>query len=79
MNKNLKFLDRFDRNLNIYQLICELSERAHNLFATDISSGKTGKEDTFAEMVMDEKLDSGQKVPSKIEPEANDSNASEGN
>ena len=55
-NINLKFLDRFDKNSNIYQLISELSERVHNLFATSISSGRSGKEDDLVELVIEEKL-----------------------
>ncbi len=61
-NINLKFLDRFDKNSNIYQLICELSERVHNLFATSISSGSSGKEDDLVEIVIEEKLISPQEV-----------------
>lgn len=56
MNKNLRFLDMFDRNSNVYNLISELSDMAHKLLGADMSSGRTGKEDAFAEMVMDDKM-----------------------
>ena len=31
MNKNLKFIDKFDKEKNIYEVITKLAERAHDL------------------------------------------------
>jgi len=56
MKRNLKTLDSFDKDSNIYELICELSEKAHLLLGGAISSGRTGIEDDVVEMVMESKL-----------------------
>lgn len=31
MNRNLRLLDRFDKERNIYELICRLAERVHSI------------------------------------------------
>ena len=31
MNINLKLLDKFDKTVNIYELICKLAERVHQI------------------------------------------------
>ena len=31
MNKNLKLLDKFDKNSNMYELICKLARKTHSI------------------------------------------------
>lgn len=52
MNTNLKILDKFGRENNVFQLISGLAEKAHTIFTT-----KTTKEEDLVELVMREKLE----------------------
>lgn len=65
MAKNLKLLDNFDKSNNIYELICELSEKAHIFLGGAISSGAAGREEDVVEMVMDDKLVPSPEIPSE--------------
>jgi|LSQX01.3.fsa_nt_gb hypothetical protein len=56
MNTNLKLLDRYDKEDNIYKLVNELSESAHTLFSIFVSSGKTIRDEEFSDLAMKEKL-----------------------
>lgn len=55
MNRNLKVLDKFDNKVNIYELIVDRAERAH-----DILNGAPPlvniKEDSITQIVMEEVL-----------------------
>ena len=41
MNKNLKTLDKFDKNTNIYDLVLKLSVRSHVIMKEQTLSGRT--------------------------------------
>lgn len=60
MNKNLKLLDKFDKKFNIYELICKLSERAHQILnGAPVPQGI--KEKDPVQIVMEELLEKGDK------------------
>ncbi|MCM8769308.1 MAG: hypothetical protein NC911_06505 [Candidatus Omnitrophica bacterium] len=57
MNINTKILDRYDRQMNIYQLILKLAERAHQLLEGATGLVEIGNTDPSSpRLVMEEFL-----------------------
>ncbi len=56
MEKNLRLLDKFDRQSNIYELICRLAERAHAIMKGKAVSSDI-KESNPVQIAMKEFLD----------------------
>ncbi|MBN1444747.1 MAG: hypothetical protein JW957_01405 [Candidatus Omnitrophica bacterium] len=52
MNKNLKLLDKFDKNSNMYELICRLAERTH-LVINGAEAADESKEHDPIQIVME--------------------------
>ncbi len=61
MEKNLKLLDKFDRDRNIYELICKLSDRAHGIMSGNSVSPET-RESNPVQIAMEEFLFEGNKT-----------------
>ncbi|HDD64940.1 MAG TPA: hypothetical protein ENF61_02370 [Firmicutes bacterium] len=55
MNRNLKVLDKFDNKVNIYELIVDRAERAHNIL-NGAPPLVNIKEDSITQIVMEEVL-----------------------
>ena len=55
MDRNLKLLDRFDRDKNIYELICRLAARAHSIMSGSAASFETKETDPI-QLAMEEPL-----------------------
>ncbi len=53
MNKNLKLLDKFDKNSNMYELICRLAEKTHSVINGGGASAESREHDPI-QIVMEE-------------------------
>ena len=53
MNKNLKLLDKFDKNSNMYELICRLADRTHSVINGAGASAESRENDPI-QVVMEE-------------------------
>jgi len=53
MNKNLKLLDKFDKNSNMYELICRLAEKTHFVINGAAASPESKEHDPI-QIVMEE-------------------------
>ncbi|MCX8082587.1 MAG: DNA-directed RNA polymerase subunit omega [bacterium] len=59
MNRNIKLLDKFDKKANIYELICKLAERAHQVLNGAPVSSNIKEKDPI-QNVMEEFLEYGE-------------------
>ena len=66
MNENLKILDKFDKESNIYELVEERSRRAHDIL-NGAMSAVMGHDHFMTGVVMDE-LIRGEEIPAQDEP-----------
>jgi len=61
MDKNLRLLDKFDRQRNVYELICRLAERVHSIMNGNAVSPENKESNpvqiAMAEFLSDEKKD----------------------
>lgn len=61
MDKNLRLLDKFDRQRNVYELICRLAERVHLIMNGNAVSPENKESNpvqiAMAEFLSDEKKD----------------------
>ncbi len=53
MNRNLKVLDKFDKKVNIYELIVRRAERAHDIL-NGAAPAVNIKENSIPQIVMEE-------------------------
>ncbi|HOL22649.1 MAG TPA: DNA-directed RNA polymerase subunit omega [bacterium] len=60
MNRNIKLLDKFDKKANIYELICRLAERTHQILNGAPVSIETKEKDPV-QIAMEEFLERGEK------------------
>ncbi len=58
MDKNLKLLDKFDRQKNVYELICKMSERVHSIMKGNAVSPEN-RESNPVQIAMGEFLNDG--------------------
>jgi len=59
MNRNLKLLDRFDKKVNIYELICNMAERVYQILNGATVSIDTKEKDPV-QIAMEEFLEQGE-------------------
>ncbi|MCM8785526.1 MAG: DNA-directed RNA polymerase subunit omega [Candidatus Omnitrophica bacterium] len=55
-NKNLKVLDLIDKNKNIYEMIVEVSKRAHDLIKGALPSVEVKKNENLVHIAIEEYL-----------------------
>jgi len=61
MNRNLKLLDRFDKKVNIYELICNMAERVYQILnGAPVAITRTKGKDPV-QIAMEEFLGQGEK------------------
>jgi len=60
MNRNLKLLDRFDKKVNIYELICNMANRVYQILNGSPVSVSTKEKDPV-QIAMEEFLERGEK------------------
>ena len=61
MDKNLRLLDKFDRDTNVYELICKLADRTHAIMSGNAVSPET-RESNPVQIAMEEFLLDGNKT-----------------
>lgn len=61
MDKNLRLLDKFDRQSNVYELICKLADRTHSIMNGNAGSSEV-EESNPVQIAMEEFLSDGKKT-----------------